>query len=211
MRRIQPCIDPAIFNTQPKNLCSVIMPSFRKAIPGISAVTSRLSFIDILEDGNLDFFFHMQMTDPSGVKYMTLQAVYNNLDYDAFFLTISILTSKYEQDSLFNNTEYIGGVASFFVTMLSGELAPKTANQLAQAGSTLQLPYIRQGLGRTNNYLLDLTITVPRNVQCFIFSHILSSSGVQSSQTLTSLLFLQSTAPKPQNGPCKSSSNLPKK
>lgn len=187
------------------------MSSFRKPITGVSSVTSRLSFVDILEDGNLDFFFHMQMTDPSGVKYMTLQAVYNNADYDAFFLTISILTSRYEQASLFNNTEYIGGVASFFVTMLSGELAPKTANQLAQAGSTLQLPYIRQGLGRTNNYLLDLTITVPRNVRTLIFSHIPNSSGAQSSRIQTSSSFLQSIAHKPQNGPCKSSSNLPKK
>lgn len=203
MRRIQSCPHPTIFDPQSKNLCSVITPSFRKAIPGISAVTSRLSFVDILEDGNLDFFFHMQVTDTSGIKYMTLQAVYNNVDYDAFFLTISILTSKYEQESLFNNTEYIGGVASFFVTMLSGELAPKTANQLAQAGSTLQLPYIRQGLGRTNNYLEDLTITVPRNVQTLIFSHILSSSGVQSSQTPTFSSFLPSSALPPLNGPCR--------
>ena len=145
----------------------------------------------------------MQLTDTSGTKYMSLQAVYNNVDYDAFFLTISILTSKYEQESLFNNTEYIGGVASFFVTMLSGELAPKTANQLAQSGSTLQLPYIRQGLGRTNNYLEDLTITVPRNVKTLIFSHTLNSSGVQSSQILTSSSSLQFTALKPQNGPCR--------
>lgn len=187
MRRIQSCINPTIFNTQLKNICRVSMSSFRKSIPGISAVTSRLSFVDILEDGNLDFFFHMQITDPSGIKYTTLQAVYNNVDYDAFFLTISILTSRYEQVSLFNNTEYIGGVASFYVTMLSGELAPKTANQLAQAGSTLQLPYIRQGLGRTNNYLEDLIITVPRNVKNIILSLTLNSSGVLLSQTLISL------------------------
>lgn len=95
---------------------------------------------------------------------MTIQPVYNNVDYDAFFVTIAILTAKTTKKNLFQNTEYIGGVASFFVTLLSGQLAPKTANQLGQAGSTLKLPYIRAGLGRTNNYLEDLTITVPRNV-----------------------------------------------
>lgn len=57
-------------------------------------MTSRLSFVDIFEEGNLDFMFHMQVTDPSGLKYMTVQAVYNNLDYDAFFLTITILSAK---------------------------------------------------------------------------------------------------------------------
>jgi hypothetical protein len=136
--------------------------------------------VDILDDGNLDFMFHMQVADPSGTKYMTIQAVYNNVDYDAFFLTITILSSRKQSDNLFDNTEYIGGVASFFVTLLSGELAPKTANQLAQVGATLQLPYIRQGLGRTNNYLEDLIITVPRNVSSLIFSPILNSNGVPS-------------------------------
>jgi hypothetical protein len=130
---------------------------------GNNQVTPKLSFIDILDDGHLDFMFHMQVTDPTGLKYITIQAVYNNVDYDAFFLTITIFTSR-DQGDLFANTEYIGGVASFYVTQLSGILTPKTGNQLSQSGNALQLPYIRQGLGRTNNYLEDLIITVPRNV-----------------------------------------------
>lgn len=115
-------------------------------------VSSKLSFIDILDDGHLDFFFHLQVSDSTGLKFITLQAIYNNVDYDAFFMTITIFTSLNQAD-LFENTEYIGGVASFYVTLISGLLAPKTGNQLAQTGNALQLPYIRQGLGRTNNYL----------------------------------------------------------
>ena len=84
--------------------------------------------------------FHLQVADPSGIKYTTIQPVYNNVDYDAFFLMITILTSIDKRNDAFSNTEYIGGVASFYVTLLSGELAPRTGNQLSQTGNSLQLP-----------------------------------------------------------------------
>jgi len=71
---------------------------------------------------------------------MTIQTVYNNMDYDAFFLMITILASIDKREDPFTNTEYIGGVASFYVTLVSGELAPRTANQLSQTGNALQLP-----------------------------------------------------------------------
>ena len=106
-----------------------------KKIP-VANVT-RLSFLDLGNDGRLDWIAET-LNEPY------LQPVYNNIDYDAFFLNAWLTT---ESDLL------VGGGVAMYVTLLSGELAPQNANQFSQAGSTLQLPYIHLGLGRTNNYL----------------------------------------------------------
>ena len=42
--------------------------------------------------------------DLNGMKYMTIQAVYNNIGYDAFFLTITILTANTAKENLIHNT-----------------------------------------------------------------------------------------------------------
>lgn len=110
-----------------------------------------MSFLDFLDDGNLDIFVESQLTDSIG-KYMALQSVYNTVDYDAFFIKMTILSRRTFQDPL-SNSEYVGGSASVYVTLLSGELTPRTANQLTQVGGKLQTPRVRFGLGRTNNYL----------------------------------------------------------
>jgi len=119
---------------------------------GVGKVSTKLSFVDIGEDGSLDMMLNQQIVDSSGLKALVLQPIYNNADYDAFFLTITILAGN-DIVNLLENTEYAGGCAALYVTTLSGEWAPKTANQLSQPGNALQLPYIRLGLGRTNNYL----------------------------------------------------------
>ncbi len=93
----------------------------------------------------------VQLIDEKG-RYLSIQPVYNNYGYDAFFLTITLLAPRNMTDYL-RNTEYIGGCTSFYVTLLSGELAPRTGTQLSQTGFALQLPMARFGLGRTNNYL----------------------------------------------------------
>lgn len=104
----------------------------------------------------------IQVEDSSG-RYLKVQPIYNNYGYDAFFMRISLLVPSNLQDVL-TNTEYIGGCASFYVTLLSGELTPKTGSQLMQTGQVLELPSIRFGLGRTNNYIETLTINLPRKV-----------------------------------------------
>jgi hypothetical protein len=38
---------------------------------------------------------------------------------------------------------------------------PKTGRQLTQVGRVKEMPYVFFGLGRTNNYVNYLTITVP--------------------------------------------------
>lgn len=59
------------------------------------------------------------------------------------------------------NLVVAGGNINCFVTGLSGEALPKVGNQFSQMGRMIQLPYIFFGLGRTNNYVNDLTVTIP--------------------------------------------------
>lgn len=40
-------------------------------------------------------------------------------------------------------------------------MLPKVGNQYSQLGSVIQLPYVFFGLGRTNNYVNQLTVTIP--------------------------------------------------
>jgi hypothetical protein len=60
-----------------------------------------------------------------------------------------------------NNLVLPGGCVNFFVTGLSGEMLPKVGNQYTQVGRVMQLPYVFFGLGRTNNYVNQLTVTIP--------------------------------------------------
>ena len=150
---------PATF--RPSNRTDVLI--FSVTIDNMPEVINSISFLDFYQDGNLDLIANVQKINSEGLRYLTMQPIYNNIGYDAFFLTISLMSYRSQVD-LLQNTEYIGGVASFYVSLLSGELAPKTGNQLSQTGATLQLPFIRYGLGRTNNYLTYLTIHLPRAV-----------------------------------------------
>jgi len=63
------------------------------SIPGISAVSTRLSFLDFLDDGNLDIFVEGQLQDAAG-RYIAIQPVYNTVDYDAFFIKMTILSRR---------------------------------------------------------------------------------------------------------------------
>ena len=69
-------------------------------------------------------------------------------------------------------------------------MAPKSANQLSQTGRSLQIPFIYQGLGRTNNYIENLIASVPRNVSLLLFSRIRNMSGRRLFRILTFWLFL---------------------
>ncbi len=54
-----------------------------------------------------------------------------------------------------------GGNVNFFVTSLGGEQLPKVGNVYPQIGRVIHLPYVFFGLGRTNNYVNELTVTIP--------------------------------------------------
>ena len=59
------------------------------------------------------------------------------------------------------NGEFIGAVVSFYVTLLSGELKGRVGVQMSQSGNVMELPYLRFGLGRTNNYISNLIVKTP--------------------------------------------------
>jgi len=62
---------------------------------------------------------HCELLDTSGFSYISIQPIYNNNDYDAFFLSINLL-QPYDSINLINNPTFIGGTAAFYVTLLSG-------------------------------------------------------------------------------------------
>ena len=60
----------------------------------------------------------VQAKDENGL-FLTVQPIYNNFDYDAFFLTITVLSHRQYPKEM-SNTEFIGAMAIFEVTDLSG-------------------------------------------------------------------------------------------
>ena len=100
------------------------------------------------------------------------------------------MLSKQNTQNQFQSSQFIGATASFYVTLLSGTMAPKSANQLSQTGRSLQIPFIYQGLGRTNNYIENLIASVPRNVFLLLFSLIRNMSGRRLFRILIFWLFL---------------------
>lgn len=66
-----------------------------------------------------------------------------------------------DYNEIHNNLVVPGGNVNLFVTGLSGEMLPKVGNQYTHVGSIIQLPYVFFGLGRTNNYVNQLTVAIP--------------------------------------------------
>ena len=87
---------------------------------------------------------------------------------DAFFMKITVLSNpsnqKIKENTMDLKLNTYGAHVDLFVTALSGERMPACGNQLSNPGSSLQLPYIHLGLGRTNNYVEDLSVSVYRSV-----------------------------------------------
>ncbi len=125
----------------------------------------RTFFIDLYKDGKLDLMTHRISSSSYNTGFAVrrseqIQVYYNNEHYDAFFMKVRVMRgSNYE--SIRNNLVVPGGNVNCFVTSLGGEMLPKVGNQHTQLGRTLQLPYVFFGLGRTNNYVNELTITIP--------------------------------------------------
>jgi hypothetical protein len=75
-------------------------------------------------------------------------------------MKVRIMRGSYYQE-IHNNLVIPGGNVNLYVTGLSGEMLPKVGNQYPQIGRLPHLPYVFFGLGRTNNYVNHLTVTIP--------------------------------------------------
>ena len=97
-----------------------------------------------------------------------IHTILNTLIIDAFFLKITALSNvnneKIKETQLDRRINIYGAHADIFVTSLGGVRIPASGNQLSSPGVSLQLPYIHIGLGRTNNYVEDLAVSVFRKV-----------------------------------------------
>lgn len=83
---------------------------------------------------------------------------------DAFSLKLLCLNGYPTETKA--STNMFGVTYEFKVTTLSGEYRHAVANQQFQlAYQALQSPNVIVGLGRTNNYVQDLTVGLPQNVQ----------------------------------------------
>lgn len=106
------------------------------------------------------------MISPSvNISQQIIKFYFNNQHFDAFFMKVTVLHG--DSSTVNQNINVIGANVDLYVTELSGSYVPKIGNQLSQTGRTLQLPYVFLGLGRTNNYVEDLTITMPFSVILF--------------------------------------------
>ena len=85
----------------------------------------------------------------------------NNLHSDTLYIKIVPLsiTSKYLQsDNKISNS--FGVTSQWLLTDIDGNKVVKISNQKFQSNyHILQLPYSYAGLGRTNNYIEDLTVS----------------------------------------------------
>ena len=84
----------------------------------------------------------------------------NNIKDDTLLIKILPLTisSQYEEKN--NHISGAFGVTvQWTITLLSGEKKIQLENQRFQLNyGVFQLPYVSMGLGRTNNYVEDLTV-----------------------------------------------------
>lgn len=124
-------------------------------------------FIDLYKDGQLDLISHRLSStasyytwDKQASKSSQIEIYFNNVHYDAFFMKVRVMKGP-DYKEIHNNLVIPGGNVNCFVTSLSGEMLPKVGNQYSQLGRVLHLPYVFFGLGRTNNYVNELTITIP--------------------------------------------------
>jgi len=116
------------------------------------------SFFDFDELGNLGVFLVIDQSPYDFANKTTLQAWFNFVETDCFFLKALALNGI--QDQSFS-TLYYGGSFECDVSDLSGNRRLVKTNQLTHPSYTaLQLPFTYIGLNRTNNYVENFVVGV---------------------------------------------------
>ena len=118
---------------------------------------SRAAFYDLDEKGILDVVLQYKnnsMTSPS------LAFILNNLMSDALFLKATTINNGPKSS---RGVNYIGSTYKFTVMDIHGQKRAAIGTSMTQsAHCPLQLPYHVHGLGRTNTYLEEFVVGVPR-------------------------------------------------
>lgn len=104
--------------------------------------------LDIDEDGKMDLLVQ------TGVNSYGIRFIYNNMNYDSFFIKAQMMSPNSDKDPKFG---VIPPGATFRYVMTSLEddnQYVRVASQIPQESwDSLELPYVYQGVGRSNNYL----------------------------------------------------------
>ncbi|XP_050440730.1 T-cell immunomodulatory protein [Adelges cooleyi] len=125
------------------------------------------AFYDFYQNGILDVL----LVSGSNAQY-NMSAFRNSLDYDANFLKVMVVTglrnsknemvpSRLGKKSRTFGTNLPGPKVSYLTTTQDGDPRQGTATQLPQSAHySLYLPYTIFGLGRTPNFVDELTVSV---------------------------------------------------
>ena len=101
-----------------------------------------------------------EVKDSDGSTAITRSAIINNVKDDTLFLKILPLSQNAEYEIGSNKLSPAFGISiQWRITELSGDKTIQILSQKSQWNhGVLQLPFSSGGLGRTNNYVEDLTV-----------------------------------------------------
>uniref|UniRef100_UPI00358E2F00 T-cell immunomodulatory protein isoform X1 n=2 Tax=Myxine glutinosa TaxID=7769 RepID=UPI00358E2F00 len=137
----------------------MFIPRWTSTVSGVIAA----AFFDLFEDGILDMLL---MTDSTGSANPTLQALRNNLEADAYFVKVIVLSglcgNKCGSKESFGVNQP-GPYIEYTTVNAAGNEQKASAAQLSQSAHlALQLPYTVLGLGRSANFIDHLVVGIPR-------------------------------------------------
>lgn len=118
---------------------------------------------DFTESGKVSVLVVSKVTKADGTEGMPRTSIINNVIEDSLFIKIlPLLPSSSPDFEAQEVVNAIGVTIQWRITKLDGDKSIRVLNQKFQWNfGTLQLPFSTGGLGRTNNYIEDLTVGYP--------------------------------------------------
>lgn len=121
-----------------------------KVIQEAGDTSNFLSFLDIDDDGKLDFVLQKN----NGLGVPTVKVLYNNVVSDNFFMKAASVNSELKKSQNIYNDYVVGSSYRFVITDLDDKKLVMVGSQLFQSSyMSLQLPFAFLGVGRSNNYI----------------------------------------------------------
>lgn len=124
------------------------------------------TFFDLYENGEIGIIGVTESVKDKSVQYH-VHAIRNNIYTDACFLKVVVLGGRSLTSCVNENLPYgvnmLGSYIKYTTTSTDGKLKYGSAAQLSQSAYfALQCPYTVFGLGRTPNFVDELTVGIPR-------------------------------------------------